>query len=68
MLTFHTTKELAMTKHTNDPREQQQREAEQAQQEATKNQQRAEESEVAGRHKNVGQKDHKGADKGPRGQ
>ena len=57
-----------MTKHTNEPREQQQRETEQVQQEATKNQQRAEESEVAGRHKNAGQKDHKGADKGPRGQ
>jgi hypothetical protein len=57
-----------MTKPTNDPREQQQREAEQAQQEANRNQQRAEEAEVAGRHKQDGQKDHKGADKGPRGQ
>jgi len=57
-----------MTKHTNDLREQQQREAEQAQQNATENQQRAEENEVAGRHKNDGPKDHKGADKGPRGQ
>lgn len=68
MLAFNITEELAMTKHTNDPREQQQRDAEHAQQDATKNQQRAEESEVAGRHKNDGQKDHKGADKGPRGQ
>ena len=52
-----------------DPREQQQRAAEQSQQEASKNQQKAaEQDEVAGRHKNDGQKDHKGADKGPRGQ
>jgi hypothetical protein len=51
-----------------DPREQQQRETQQAQQEADKNQQKAEQNEVAGRHKNDGQKDHKGADKGPRGQ
>lgn len=57
-----------MTKHTSDPREQQQREAEQSQQNATKNQHSAEEKEVAGRHRNDGQKDHKGADKGPRGQ
>ncbi len=57
-----------MTKPTNDPREQQQREAQQAQEEAARNQQRAEQQEVAGRHKNDGQKDHKGADKGPRGQ
>lgn len=57
-----------MTKHTNDPREQQQREAEQVQQNANKNQQEAEQKEVAGRHKNDGPKDHKGADKGPRGQ
>ncbi len=57
-----------MSKHNTDPREQQQRDAEQAQQDATKNQQRAEANEVAGRHKNDGQKDHKGADKGPRGQ
>jgi len=60
-----------MTKPTNDPREQQMREAQQTQQvqqEQHKNQQRAEENEVAGRHKNDGQKDHKGADKGPRGQ
>jgi hypothetical protein len=60
--------EIAMTKPTNDPREQQLREAQQAQQEIHKNQQRAAETEVAGRHKNDGQKDHKGADKGPRGQ
>lgn len=57
-----------MSKPSNDPREQQQRDAEQAQQEAQRNQQRAEENEVAGRHKQDGQKDHKGADKGPRGQ
>lgn len=57
-----------MTKHSNDERVKQQREAQQAQQDATKNQQRAEENEVVGRHKNDGQKDHKGADKGPRGQ
>ena len=57
-----------MSKHSADPREQQQRDAEQAQQDATRNRQRAEEDEVAGRHKNDGQKDHKGADKGPRGQ
>lgn len=57
-----------MTKPTNDPREQMQRENQQAQEEANMNRQRAEESEVAGRHKNDGQKDHKGADKGPRGQ
>lgn len=57
-----------MTNHSNDERVKQQREAQQAQQDANKNQQRAEESEVAGRHKNDGQKDHKGADKGPRGQ
>lgn len=56
-----------MNKRTSDPREQQQRETEQAHQEETKNQQRGEESEVAGRHKNAGQKDHKGADKGSRG-
>jgi hypothetical protein len=60
--------EKAMTKPTNDPREQQQRDAQQAQQQATENQQRAEEHEVDGRHKQDGQKDHKGADKGPRGQ
>lgn len=57
-----------MTKPTNDAREQQQRDQQQAQQEIQKNQQRAEENEVAGRHKNDGAKDHKGADKGPRGQ
>ncbi len=57
-----------MTQHSTDPREQQQREKEQAQQDALKNQQKAEQNEVAGRHKNDGQKDHKGADKGPRGQ
>ncbi len=57
-----------MTKHNTDPREQQQNEDQQAQQEANKSQQRAEEAEVAGRHRQDGQKDHKGADKGPRGQ
>lgn len=57
-----------MSKPNNDPREQQQRDNQQAQQEIQKNQQRAEEQEVAGRHKNDGAKDHKGADKGPRGQ
>jgi hypothetical protein len=61
-------KEIAMTKPTNDPREQLQRENQQAQEEANLNRQRAEDAEVAGRHKNDGQKDHKGADKGPRGQ
>jgi len=57
-----------MTKPTQDPREQLQRDQQQAQQDARNNRQRAEEEEVAGRHKNDGQKDHKGADKGPRGQ
>ena len=57
-----------MTKPTVDPREQQQREDQQAQQEANNNRQRAEEHEVDGRHKQDGAKDHKGADKGPRGQ
>ena len=57
-----------MTKHNSDPREQQKQEDQQAQQEANKSQQRAEEAEVAGRHRQDGQKDHKGADKGPRGQ
>ncbi len=57
-----------MTQKSPDPREQQQREDELAQQEVNKNQQRAEEAEVAGRHRQDGAKDHKGADKGPRGQ
>jgi len=57
-----------MTKPTKDPREQQQREAQHSQEEAARNQQRSEAEEVAGRHKNDGQKGHKGADKGPRGQ
>ncbi len=61
-------KEIAMTKPTTDPREQLQRESQQAQQQATENQHRAEADEVAGRHKNDGQKGHEGADKGPRGQ
>lgn len=57
-----------MTKPTTDPREQQQREEQQIQQDANNNRQRAESEEVAGRHKNDGQKSHEGADKGPRGQ
>ena len=57
-----------MSTKNSDPREKQQRENEQVQQEANQNRQRAEDEEVAGRHKNDGQKDHKGADKGPRGQ
>jgi len=57
-----------MTKQSSDPREQKQQQDQQAQQEVNKNQQRAEEAEVAGRHRQDGQKDHKGADKGPRGQ
>lgn len=62
-----------MSKHTPDPREHQQREQsqreiQQAQEEANRSRQQAENDEVAGRHKNDGQKDHKGADKGPRGQ
>ena len=46
----------------------QQHDDEQAQQDALKNQQRAHEQETDGRHKQDGQKDHRGADKGPRGQ
>ncbi len=57
-----------MTKPTQDPREQLQRDNQQAQQEADNNRQRAQEHEVEGRHKNDGVKDHQGADKGPRGQ
>ncbi len=57
-----------MTKHTKEQSKNQQHEAQQAQQKATEQQHRAEAEEVAGRHKNDGQKDHKGADKGPRGQ
>lgn len=60
-----------MTKQSSDPREQKQQDQQaqqQAQQEVNKSQQRAEEAEVAGRHRQDGQKDHKGADKGPRGQ
>ena len=57
-----------MSKHSNDPREAQQREAQQKQEQTARNQQQAEQDEIAGRHKNQGQKDHKGADKGPRGQ
>ena len=57
-----------MTKHTDDQSKNQQHEAQRAQQNANEQQHRAEAKEVAGRHKNDGQKDHKGADKGPRGQ
>ncbi|WP_426210834.1 hypothetical protein [Massilia sp. TWP1-3-3] len=57
-----------MTKPIEDTREQQQREAQQAVQDADNNRQRAESHEVDGRHQNDGAKDHKGADKGPRGQ
>ena len=58
-----------MSKHTSTPREQQQqRDVQHTQQENQKNRQQAETDQVAGRHKNDGQKDHKGADKGPRGQ
>jgi hypothetical protein len=57
-----------MNKQTDDLSKNLQREAQQAQQKATEQQHRAEAEEVAGRHKNDGQKDHKGADKGPRGQ
>lgn len=57
-----------MTNTKTDPGEQKQRDAEQAQLDAQKNQQKAHENEVAGMHKNDGAKDHKGADKGPRGQ
>ncbi|MBZ2206928.1 hypothetical protein [Massilia soli] len=57
-----------MKNHDQDKTEQLQREKQQVQQEANENRQAAETEEVAGRHKNDGQKDHKGADKGPRGQ
>jgi hypothetical protein len=57
-----------MNKSSNDISEQQEKDDRKAQQEAIKNQHRAEQKEVAGRHKNDAQKDHKGADKGPRGQ
>lgn len=57
-----------MSKHNRDLRVQQQRDTQQAQQQASENRQSAADAEVAGRHKNDGQKDHKGADKGPRGQ
>lgn len=57
-----------MSKHNQDKSEQLQQEKQQVQQEANENRQKAETEEVAGRHKNDGQKDHKGADKGPRGQ
>ena len=57
-----------MTKHDNSPKPAQQRDLQQSQQEAERNRQSAEQQEVAGRHKNDGAKDHKGADKGPRGQ
>ncbi len=57
-----------MSKHNTDPRLTTQRESEKTQQEATKQRQAAEAKEVVGLHKQDGQKDHKGADKGPRGQ
>ncbi|HEY0488786.1 MAG TPA: hypothetical protein VGD30_04665 [Telluria sp.] len=57
-----------MSKHNQDKSEQLQRDQQQVQQEANENRQAAEAEEVAGRHKNDGQKSHEGADKGPRGQ
>ena len=57
-----------MSKHHKEPDQQRQQDNQQARQQAEQNRQRAEENEVAGRHKSDGQKDHKGADKGPRGQ
>ncbi len=57
-----------MSKHQKEPARQTQDDKQQVLQQAEQNRQRAEENEVAGRHKNDGQKDHKGADKGPRGQ
>lgn len=57
-----------MSKHSTDPRLTTERDTEQARQEAEKQRQAAEAKEVAGLHKQDGQKDHKGADKGPRGQ
>jgi hypothetical protein len=64
--TFTHPQESKMNKQ--NPTPEQQRAQQEAQQEAQRNRQQAEEQEVAGRHKNDGQKDHKGADKGPRGQ
>lgn len=57
-----------MSKPATKDSEQQQRDNQQAQQEADNNRQSAKEHEVEGRHKQDGAKDHKGADKGPRGQ
>ena len=57
-----------MSKQHKNTEQQRQQENQHTQQQAEQNRQRAEENEVAGRHKNDGQKDHKGADKGPRGQ
>lgn len=57
-----------MTKPTQDPREQQQRDNQQAQIDADNMAQSTREHEVDGRHAQDGAKDHKGADKGPRGQ
>ena len=57
-----------MSKHQHDKSEQLQRDQQQVQQEANENRQAAEAEEVAGRHKNDGQKSYEGADKGPRGQ
>lgn len=57
-----------MTKPIDERSKNQQHENQQAQQKAIEQQHRAEANEVVGRHKNDGQKDHKGVDKGPRGQ
>lgn len=57
-----------MSKHEQGRKQTQQKEQRQSQQESQQSRQSAEQEEVAGRHKNEGQKDHKGADKGPRGQ
>ncbi|WP_426111206.1 hypothetical protein [Massilia sp. PWRC2] len=57
-----------MSKSTADAREKLQREAQHDQQEADRAQQNAKTEQVAGRHAQDGAKDHKGADKGPRGQ
>ena len=57
-----------MSKHNQDKSEQLQRDKQQVQQEVNESRQSAETEEIAGRHKNDGQKSHEGADKGPRGQ
>ena len=56
-----------MTQPTND-KQQQERDNQQAQLEVENNRQSNKEHEVEGRHKQDGQKNHQGADKGPRGQ